>query len=137
MMISTKGRYALRVMIDIAENSKNAPVSLREVSERQEISMKYLESIIAMLNKAGYVESYRGKSGGYTLSRSPEKYNMRELLELTEGTLAPVACIDSGCPRSEKCTTVALWEGLDKVIGNYLDGITLQDVMSGNINKNI
>lgn len=137
MMISTKGRYALRVMIDIAENGKTAPVSLREVSERQDISMKYLESIIAILNKAGYVESYRGKSGGYTLSRSTSEYNMRELLELTEGTLAPVACVDNGCPRAEKCTTVALWESLDKVIGNYLDSITLQDVMNGNINRNI
>lgn len=134
MMVSTKGRYALRVMIDVAENGKNAPVSLHDVAKRQEISIKYLEAIISLLVKAGFVESFRGKAGGYKLFRAPKDYNVRELLELTEGTLAPVACVDGGCPRSEKCPTVALWRNLDGVIGRYLDGISLQDVIDGNLN---
>lgn len=137
MMVSTKGRYALRVMIDIAKNGERAPVSLRDVARRQDISTKYLEAIVATLNKAGYVESFRGKTGGYKLARAPKDYNIRELLELTEGTLAPVACIEGGCPRSAECPTVALWKNLDGVIGKYLDSISLQDVIDGNFNSNI
>ena len=133
MMISTKGRYALRVMIDIAKCGGEAPVSLRDIAERQNISMKYLEAIIAMLNKAGFVESYRGKAGGYKLARAPKDYTANEILVLTEGTLAPVACIDSGCERSRECVTLPLWQKLDSVIEGYLGGVTLEDIINGKI----
>lgn len=137
MMISTKGRYALHVMIDLAQNDKDGPVSLRDIAKRQDISMKYLEMIVAMLNKAGFVESFRGKAGGYKLKRSPGEYTMQSLLELTEGTLAPVSCIEGGCPNSKKCITLPLWERLDAIIGDYLSKITLEDVLNGNIDGNI
>lgn len=134
MMISTKGRYALHVMIDLAQNDKDGPVSLRDIAKRQSISMKYLEMIVAMLNKAGFVESFRGKSGGYRLKRPPSEYTMQSLLELTEGTLAPVSCIEGGCPNSKGCITLPLWERLDAIIGDYLGKITLKDVLDGNVN---
>ncbi|MBQ0125097.1 MAG: RrF2 family transcriptional regulator [Clostridiales bacterium] len=135
MMISTKGRYALHVMIDLAEHVNDEPISLHDIADRQHISMKYLESIVAMLNKAGLVESFRGKSGGYKLSRSPKEYTVQSILTLTEGTLAPVACIDGGCPNSEGCITLPLWQNLDSVIDEYLGSITLFDVLNGTVKR--
>ncbi len=134
MMISTKGRYALHVMIDLAKRGADEPVPLSDISNRNDISMKYLEIIVSMLNKAGFVESYRGKSGGYRLSKDPSEYTMQSILSLTEGTLAPVACLENGCPRSEGCTTVPLWKNLDTIIEQYLESITLKDVVDGNLN---
>ena len=131
MMISTKGRYALRIMIDIAQNEGEAPVSLSDVAKRQGLSIKYIESIIAMLNKAGFVESYRGKAGGYKLSRAPEDYTVQQILVITEGTLAPVMCLDGSCERSQDCITLPLWKNLDGLIEKYLGAISLRDLLDG------
>jgi Rrf2 family protein len=138
MMVSTKGRYALTVMTDIARNSNGNYVSLADISERENLSMKYLESIIAILNKGGLLESLRGKNGGYRLAREPRDYNISEILLLTEGTLAPVNCImQEGvqCEKAATCSTLPLWAGLDKVIENYLSDITLEDIITGNRKK--
>ncbi len=138
MMVSTKGRYALTVMVDLAKNAVDGYVSLADIAERENLSMKYLESIISMLNKGGMLESLRGKNGGYKLARDPSEYTINEILLLTEGTLAPVNCImQEGveCEKAATCSTLPLWAGLDGVIENYLSGITLEDVMSGNRKK--
>ena len=114
MMISTKGRYALQVMLDLAQQCPDAYISLHDISQRQAVSMKYLEAIVAMLNKAGMVESRRGKSGGYRLTRAPEDYTVGAVLKLTEGTLAPVACMDqhpNRCERCRECLTLPVWQG--------------------------
>ena len=111
MMISTKGRYALQVMLDLAQQCPDAYISLHDISQRQAVSMKYLEAIVAMLNKAGMVESRRGKSGGYRLTRSPDQYTVEEILMLTEGSLAPVACLEQEpveCPRRAECRTLPM-----------------------------
>ena len=132
MLISTKGRYALRVMIDLAEHQSDAFVSLRGIAERQEISEKYLESIIRMLVKARVLESLRGKGGGYRLKKSPDHYTVYSILSLTEDSLAPVACLEenaSGCSRAGNCRTFKLWQGLDKVIHDYLESVTIADLM--------
>ena len=138
MMVSTKGRYALTVMVDLAKLSDGGYVSLSDIAEREHLSMKYLESIISILNKGGMLQSLRGKNGGYRLAREPKEYNISEILLLTEGTLAPVNCImQEGveCEKAATCSTLPLWAGLDGVIENYLSGITLEDVMSGNRKK--
>ncbi len=138
MMVSTKGRYALTVMTDIARNSDSGYVSLADIADRQKLSMKYLESIISILNKGGMLESLRGKNGGYRLARAPEEYKISEILVLTEGTLAPVNCIMQDgvqCDKAATCSTLPLWAGLDKVIDDYLSGITLEDIISGNRRK--
>ena len=138
MMVSTKGRYALTVMVDLAKNAVDGYVSLADIAERENLSMKYLESIISMLNKGGMLESLRGKNGGYKLARDPSEYTINEILLLTEGTLAPVNCImQEGveCEKAATCSTLPLWAGLDGVIENYLSGITLEDVMNGNRKK--
>ena len=138
MMVSTKGRYALTVMVDLAKNAVDGYVSLADIAERENLSMKYLESIISMLNKGGMLESLRGKNGGYKLARDPSEYTINEILLLTEGTLAPVNCIMQDgveCEKAATCSTLPLWAGLDGVIENYLSGITLEDVMSGNRKK--
>lgn len=138
MMVSTKGRYALTVMVDLAKNAVDGYVSLADIAERENLSMKYLESIISMLNKGGMLESLRGKNGGYKLARDPSEYTINEILLLTEGTLAPVNCImQEGveCEKAATCSTLPLWAGLDGVIEKYLTGITLEDVMSGNRKK--
>ena len=129
MKISTKGRYALRVMIDLAIHSKEDFVSVKDIATRQEISNKYLEQIIAMLNKAGYLETARGNNGGYKLARKPEGYTVGEILRATEGDLAPTFCLtdDGKCSRKENCKTYAFWEGLDNVIREYVDGKKLSD----------
>lgn len=132
MLISTKGRYALRVMIDLAEHRTDQFISLKGIAERQEISEKYLESIIRMLVKAKILDSLRGKGGGYRLKKAPEQYAVGSILRLTEESLAPVSCLEEGadvCPRMTKCRTLPLWQGLDKVINNYLDSITIADLM--------
>ena len=135
MLISTKGRYALRVMIDLAEHRSGEFISLKEIAKRQEISEKYLESIIRTLVKAKVVESLRGKGGGYRLTKKPEQYTVGEILRLTEGSLAPVACLDGdckGCSRSDECPTLDVWKNLDKLINDYLDGVTLDQLVAPN-----
>lgn len=134
MMISTKGRYALRVMIDLAGHDSDEYVSLKGISERQKISMKYLEAIVAVLNKAGFLQSLRGKDGGYRLSRSPREYTVGSVLKLTEGSLAPVACLegcDTVCQSSDGCITLPLWQKLDGIIDEYLESVTLEDLLNG------
>ena len=131
-MISTRGRYALRVMIDIAENGTGGYIPLTDIAERQEISEKYLESILVILTRAGLLEGVRGKGGGYKLTKRPEEYTVGGILRLTEGSLAPVACLKEGaaaCNRTEVCKTLPMWKGLDKVINDYLDGVTLAELI--------
>ena len=131
MMISTKGRYALRFLVDVAEHQGDGYVPLKDVAVRQEISEKYLEIVVKELVKGGLLTALRGKGGGYRLSRSPEEYNVKSILELMEGPLAPVACLESGrnaCPRKNICRTLPLWQGLDKVIADYLSQFTLSSL---------
>ena len=132
MKISTKGRYALRMMIDLAEHDGEGYTSLKDIAERQGISKKYLEQIVATLNKTDFLRVSRGFQGGYKLAYPPERYTVGDILRLTEGSLAPVACLDSDaaeCPRSEGCKTLPLWRGLEKVINEYLDSVTLRDIL--------
>ena len=132
MLISTKGRYALRVMIDLAEHQQADFVPLKVIADRQDISEKYLESIIKLLVKAKLLSGLRGKGGGYRLTKSPEQYTVGSILRLTEDSLAPVSCLEqsaASCPRMAECRTLPLWQGLDKVINDYLDNITLSDLM--------
>ena len=138
-MISTKGRYALRVMLDMAEHPSEGYTPLKEIARRQEISEKYLEAIIKLLVKARLLNGVRGKGGGYQLTRSPEQYTVGEILRLTEDTLAPVACLEAGappCTRASACPTLPLWQGLNKVIQEYLDGISLTDLKTGGTGGN-
>ena len=131
MKISTKGRYALRVMIDLATHNNGSFISLKDISIRQGISNKYLEQIISMLNKAGYLETARGNNGGYKLAKEPSKYKIGDILRATEGDLAPIVCLmeEGSCDRKENCTTYSFWEGLDKVINDYVDSKTLEDLI--------
>ena len=132
MLISTKGRYALRVMIDLAEHQSEEFISLRGIAQRQEISEKYLESIIRMLVKARVLESLRGKGGGYRLGKAPDQYTVGSILRLTEDSLAPVSCLEENaerCPRAGVCRTLSLWQGLDRVIHEYLESVTIADLM--------
>lgn len=134
MKISTKGRYALRMMIDLAEHSDDGYVALKDIAQRQSISKKYLEQIVPMLNRAGLVRTNRGYQGGYALSKTPERYTVGEILRVTEGDLSPVACMTPGnndCPRKAECRTLPIWEGLYKTINEYLDGVTLKDISCG------
>ena len=131
-MVSTRGRYALRVMIDLAESSAGGFVAMKGVAERQQISRKYLERILPLLVDQQLVEGVRGKGGGYRLTREPEDYSIGEILRAAEGDLAPVACLVKGappCPRVSECRTLPLWRELDELIDNYLDGKTLADLM--------
>lgn len=131
MIVSTRGRYALRVMIDLAEHQQDGYIPLKEIAERQEISQKYIEAIMTLLSKAGMVDAMHGKGGGYRLNRSPAEYKVRELLELTEGTLAPVACLECDaekCPREENCRTLPLWKELNNRITGYLETVSLADL---------
>ena len=132
MLISTRGRYALRVLVDIAEHQADDYLPLKEVAQRQEISEKYLESILKVLVKEGVLIGVRGKGGGYRLSRTPDQFSVRAILQLTEDSLAPVSCLNAGsapCARAADCRTIELWQGLDRVISNYLDRYTLADLM--------
>ena len=132
MKISTKGRYALRMLVDLAENQKEGYLSLNEIAERQNISKKYLEQIVPILNKSDILRTNRGFQGGYRLAKSPDKYTVGDILRLTEGSLSPVACLEHDpieCERSGECATLPVWQGLYRVINEYLDGITLQDIL--------
>ena len=134
MIISTKGRYALRVMIDLAQQKDKEYVPLREVAERQGISPKYLEAIVSILHKNGLVKGLRGKGGGYCLSCDINTCTVGDVLKLTEGSLAPVACLDcgqSGCDRKDSCPTLPMWEKLDKMVDEYFDSITIADLVEG------
>ena len=136
MKISTKGRYALRLMIDLAQHDAGGYIPLRDISKRQQISAKYLEQIVVQLSRAGFVISTRGAQGGYQLARHPSEYTVGDILRITEGSLAPVACLESGvveCDRSEHCATLSLWQGLYKVINEYLDSVTLQDLIDSDM----
>ena len=132
MLISTKGRYALRVLIDMAEHQTEEYVPLKEIAQRQDISEKYLESIIKVLVKDGILTGLRGKGGGYRLSSPPEQLTVDRILRITEGSLAPVSCLENcgePCAKISDCRTVHLWKGLDQVISNYLNQFTLADLM--------
>ena len=132
MLISTKGRYALRVLVDLAEHQSEGYIPLKAVAARQDISEKYLESILKTLVKQNILTGLRGKGGGYRLTKSPELYTVGEILRLTEDSLAPVACLEPGaelCPRMADCRMLPVWQGLDKVIRDYLDNITILDLM--------
>ena len=132
MKVSTRGRYALRLMLDLALNNTGEPVRLKDVAKRQEISEKYLEQIIPILNKSGFLLASRGFQGGYRLAKTPDKYTVGDILRATEGSLSPVACLDNEpvlCQRADMCTTLSVWKGLKKVIDEYVDGITLQDLL--------
>lgn len=131
MMVSTRGRYALRVMLDLARDSSGTYVPLDDIARRQGMSEKYLESIIVSLSRAGLVKALRGKGGGYMLTRRPEDYPIGEILHLTEKSLAPVTCLESGaaCPQAGDCPTFPLWQGLDRVIDDYLTAHTLADLL--------
>ena len=133
MMISTKGRYALRVMIDLAEHQTEGYIPLKEIAQRQEISEKYLESIRKILVQKKFLTGLRGKGGGYRLTRDPEMYTVGSILRLTEGTLAPVACLENDAPPCERvgeCRTLPLWQGLFNLINDYFDGTTIADLMA-------
>lgn len=139
MKISTKGRYALRLMVDLAINNTGEPVSLKDIAKRQGISDKYLEQIISVLNKAGYVKSMRGAQGGYILRKKPEEYTVGMILRLTEGNLAPVSCLEDeevDCERQGDCVTVIVWKKLNDAINEVVDGITLADLVDWKMEKN-
>lgn len=131
MLISTKGRYALRVMLELSDHDRDEYVPLSVIAKKQEISEKYLESILVVLSKAGAIDALRGKGGGYRLNRDPRDYTIGGILRLVEGSLAPVTCLDckpNGCARTVECRTLPLWEKLYALIENYLDGVTLADL---------
>ncbi|SMC63730.1 RrF2 family transcriptional regulator [Papillibacter cinnamivorans] len=131
MMVSTKGRYALRVMVDLSEHNTGVYVPLKDIAARQDISPKYLESIMTVLSKAGLVDAVHGKGGGYRLNRAPHEYTVGSILKLTEGTLAPVACLehkDAHCSRAASCRTLPMWTELDRLIDGYFEGITVGDL---------
>ena len=137
MRISTKGRYAMQLMLDLARYNTGEPISLKDiskkaVSQRQNISDKYLEQIISLLNKGGFVRSVRGAQGGYLLNRDPKDYKVGEILRITEGDLAPVACLDQNSMECEKrtgCATVRLWQMIDDAVSSVVDKVTLQDLL--------
>lgn len=132
MKISTKGRYALRMMLDLAMYSEGGPVCLKDVARRQQISDKYLEQIIATLNKAGYVRSVRGAQGGYLLKKDPAEYTVGMILRLTEGDLAPVGCVGAEkeeCERKEGCVTIRIWQQINDAVNQVVDNITLADML--------
>ena len=132
MLISTRGRYALRVMIDLAEHNDGSHIPMKEVAERQELSLKYLERILPILTKSKLIIGVHGKGGGYRLNRSPDEYTVGEILRLTEGNLAPVSCLECDaepCGRASECRTLKMWEGFFKLTNEYFDNITVADLM--------
>lgn len=132
MKVSTKGRYALRLMLDMALNDNGTPIRIKDIASRQMISDKYLEQIVSILNKAGFVKSVRGPQGGYRLTKSPEEYTVGMILRLTEGSLAPVSCLDDNineCVRQDTCATLLLWEKLDNAIKSVVDNVTIADLI--------
>lgn len=140
MMVSTKGRYALRVMAALAQWNGEGFVPLKEIAQQQGISEKYLEAIVKLLVKSGLVIGLRGKGGGYRLARRAEEYTVKEILDVTEGELVPVACLEEDaqtCPRAEECVTLPLWQGLNRLIQDYLSGITLEDLLRQAEERNV
>ena len=134
MMVSTRGRYALRVMLDLAEHAGDGYIPMKKVAERQGISLKYLEQILPALSKSKLIEGVHGKGGGYRLSRSPEEYTVGEILRLTDGELAPVACLECGtvlCARKDTCKTLSMWSKFFQLTNEYFDGITIADLLNG------
>ncbi|MCH5343328.1 MAG: Rrf2 family transcriptional regulator [Acetatifactor sp.] len=132
MKISTKGRYAVRVMLDLALNNTGECIKVKDIAARQEISEKYLEQIIAVLNKAGFVKSVRGAQGGYRIARDPKEYTVGMILRLTEGSLAPVACLEENadeCDRVDTCETLQVWKDLYEAINKVVDGVTIADLV--------
>lgn len=132
MKISTKGRYALRVMVDLASREEGVYTPLRDVAERQGITVKYLEQIIPLLHRAGYLKSFRGNAGGYRLSKAASEYTVGDILRTAEGSLAPIACLDAeenDCERRDCCCTLPFWTGLNKVINDYVDSVTLAQLL--------
>lgn len=132
MKISTKGRYALRMLIDVAKNQGDGYVALKDIANRQNISKKYLEQIVAILNKPDILKTNRGYQGGYRLARDASEYTVGDILRITEGGIAPVACLDYSpvqCERADECETLYVWQGLYDVINEYLDSITVQDII--------
>lgn len=139
MKISTKGRYALRLMVDLAEHKESGFVALKDIAARQNISKKYLEQIVPVLNGAGLLAANRGNRGGYRLAREPKDYTVGDILRITEGSIAPVSCLDAEvnlCERKAFCQTLFVWEGLFKVVNDYLDSITVQDIVDKIGNSN-
>lgn len=132
MIVSTRGRYALRVMIDMAEHFDGSYIPLKDIAARQEISQKYMEAIMTLLSKNGFVDGMHGKGGGYKLNRDPANYKVGEILRLTEGSLAPVTCLEPGaapCAKSAGCKTLPMWTKLDSLVNDYLDSVSLSDLM--------
>ena len=133
MKISTKGRYAIRVMIDLAEHNSGAYIPLMDIAKRQEISEKYLEAIVGVLSKNGFLQSLRGKGGGYRLNRAPDQYTVADILYVTEGSMAPVACLEPGaktCDRAAYCRTLDMWKRLYELITQFFSGITIADLIA-------
>ena len=132
MIVSTKGRYALRVMVHFAQRGNEGYIPLKEIAEAEGISQKYLETIMSTLSKAGFVDAVHGKGGGYRLNRSPEDYTVGSILKLTEGSLSAVSCTSQGaaaCSRTECCTAKPMWDRLDKMIDDFFEGITISDLL--------
>ncbi len=136
MMISSRGRYCLRVMIDLAEHQGEGYIPMKDVAKRQGISLKYMEKLLPVLVKNNIVEGLQGKTGGYRLTRKPENYTLGEILRLTEGSLAPVACLECGatpCDRADQCRTLPVWTELDRIVNQYLDSVTVSDLLKTGI----
>ena len=139
-MISTRGRYALRMMLDLAQHQGEGVTALKDIAARQDSSKKYWEQIIPKLHQAGLLQTTRGVRGGYRLTREPKDYTLGEILRTTETGLAAVACMDEDapqCPRAQECLTRPVWEELDRVVGTFLDGVTLEDVLEGKIQRQV
>ena len=136
MFISTRGRYALRVLLDLAERDSGHYIPMKEVANRQELSLKYIERIVPILTKNGFIEGVHGKGGGYRLTKEPREYKVGDILRLEEGDLAPVSCLECGakpCERAEKCLTLPMWKRFKEKTDEYFDGITLEDLLKGNL----
>lgn len=139
MMISTRGRYALRVLLDLADNYSQGYIPMKDVANRQGLSLKYIERIMPVLSKNSYVEGVHGKGGGYRLTRQPEDYKVGDILRLTEGDLAPVACLECGakpCEKAAECRTLPMWTEFYAVVNNYFDKISLADLMKNDMTDN-
>ena len=137
-MISTKGRYALRILVDLAEHNNGSYIPMKFVAERQDLSLKYIERILPILKQNNIVEGLHGKGGGYRLTRPPEEYTVWEILNIMEGSLAPVACVEkerNNCPRASSCSTVEMWEGYYRLTKEYFSGITIADLMNRDSNS--
>ena len=132
MIISTRGRYALRVMIDLAENGNGQYIAMKKIADRQGVSLKYLERILPVLTQNGIVEGIHGKGGGYRLTKKPEEYRVGDILRLTEGNLVPVSCLEDGapiCERANECRTLPMWKELNKLVNDYFDSVRLSDLL--------